>query len=160
MCHGEITMVANLKQQDLSLNHLYDKDYLAWLVTNIDYLKQQNFAAIDLDNLIEELEELGKSQKSALKSNLIILFMHFLKWDYQPEKRSHSWLSSIVEHRRRIINALEDSPSLKSFLNDSLEKCYQAAREDASEETGLFLDHFPIENPYSIATILERRFAL
>ncbi|MEO1447163.1 MAG: DUF29 domain-containing protein, partial [Cyanobacteria bacterium J06635_11] len=95
----------------------YDQDYVLWLDTTAALLRQGNFAAIDLENLLEELESMGRSEKRALESNLVVVLQHLLKYQYQPDKRTKSWLLSIAEHRRRLRNDLEASPSLKRYLN-------------------------------------------
>jgi hypothetical protein len=77
--------------------------------------------------------------------------------DYQPDKHSNSWRYTIIEQRRRILDAFEDSPSLKRFFEEILEKTYAKALEDASEETGLPLKAFPPENPYTVDQILSPR---
>ena len=100
------------------LNTLYERDYYQWLRQTATLLKKKEFTELDLGNLIEEIESLGKSEKRAVKSNLVVLILHLLKWRYQPEKRSRSWKSSIREHRRRIEYLLSDSPSLKNYLSE------------------------------------------
>ena len=80
-------------------DNLYDQDFYLWIETISKQLKAGKFAEIDLANLIEEIESMGKSEKRELKSRLIVLLMHLLKWQYQPEKRSESWRSTITEQR-------------------------------------------------------------
>ena len=96
-------------------SNLYHEDFYLWIKTTAKQLKDGNFAEIDLDNLIEEIESMGRSEKRALKSNLLVVLMHLLKYKYQPEKRTNSWLSTIFEHRRRLKEDLTESPSLKKY---------------------------------------------
>lgn len=77
--------------------NLYDQDFYLWIETTVKLLQENKFDQVDLLNLIEELECMGRSQKNALKSNLIIVLMHLLKYKYQPQKRSNSWLLTIFE---------------------------------------------------------------
>ncbi len=135
--------------------NLYDQDFYLWIETTVKLLQENKFDQVDLLNLIEELQCMGKSQKNALKSNLIVVLMHLLKYKYQPEKRSNSWLSSIFEHRGRLEFSLEDSPSLRRYLSESLDKCYQNARKQASLETGLNLNIFPIDCPFTLEQTLD-----
>jgi hypothetical protein len=128
---------------------LYNQDFNLWLETTSQLLKQRQFNALDIENLVEEIEGMGKSQKNALKSNLRVVLMHLLKYKYQPEKRSNSWLYSIFEHRTRLQDTLEDSPSLKPYLQQVFGKCYQDARKEASLETGLPLSLFPDKSPFT-----------
>ena len=82
---------------------LYDKDFYQWTLYNAELLRQGKITEIDIQNIAEELESMGKSQKRELISRLAVLIMHLLKWQYQPEKRSHSWIETINEQRRQIV---------------------------------------------------------
>ena len=121
-------------------DNLYDQDFYLWIETISKQLKAGKFAEIDLANLIEEIESMGKSEKRELKSRLIVLLMHLLKWQYQPEKRSESWRSTITEQRICIELLLEDSPSLQPLFIEIFADCYEKARLKASEETGIKLN--------------------
>ena len=139
-------------------DNLYDQDFYLWIETISKQLKAGKFAEIDLANLIEEIESMGKSEKRELKSRLIVLLMHLLKWQYQPEKRSESWRSTITEQRICIELLLEDSPSLQPLLIEIFADCYEKARSKASEETGIKLNFFPKESPFTLAETLENHF--
>jgi predicted DNA-binding ribbon-helix-helix protein len=128
---------------------LYESDFYLWLTTTAQHLRQGDFSELDLDNLIEEIEGMARKEKQALKSNLRILLMHLLKWKYQSERRANSWRSTIREHRKRLKDAFKDSPSLKPYYLDIFANSYQDARELASDETGLSLDIFPIDSPFT-----------
>ena len=99
--------------------HLYETDYLKWIETTVKKLQVHDYPNIEWENLIEEIEDMGRSERRSLKSNLIVVLTHLLKWQYQLEFRSGSW-SSIVEYRRRIREALKDSPPGLSLI---LKKC-------------------------------------
>jgi hypothetical protein len=139
-------------------SNLYNQDFYLWIETTAKQLKNGNFSEIDLANLIEEIESMGRSEKRALKSNLLVLLMHLLKYKYQPEKCSNSWLSTIFEHRRRLKEELTESPSLKSHFLEIFNECYQDARKQASLETGLSLDTFPIDSPFTIDESLNQDY--
>ena len=139
-------------------DNLYDQDFYLWIETISKQLKAGKFAEIDLANLIEEIESMGKSEKRELKSRLIVLLMHLLKWQYQPEKRSESWRSTITEQRICIELLLEDSPSLQPLLIEIFADCYEKARLKASEETGIKLNFFPKESPFTLAETLTNYF--
>ncbi len=139
-------------------NQLYEQDFYLWLETTAQLLKEGRLSELDLENLIEEIETMGRSEKDALESNLIIILLHLLKWRYQPNKRSRSWKSSIFEHRRRLDKALKNSPSLKSYFREIFAECYQYGRKKASIETGLSLKAFPLESPFSIEEVLDQDF--
>ncbi|MTJ51500.1 DUF29 domain-containing protein [Anabaena sp. UHCC 0253] len=139
-------------------NNLYEQDFYLWIETISKQLKAGKIAEIDLANLIEEIESMGKSEKRELKSRLIVLLMHLLKWQYQPEKRSESWRSTITEQRICIELLLEDSPSLQPLLIEIFADCYEKARLKASEETGIKLNFFPKESPFSLEETLKSYF--
>ena len=130
-------------------SNLYEQDYYLWLQTTVNQLQERKFAEVDLANLIEEIESTGKSEKSALVSNLQIVLMHLLKYKYQPENRSNSWLLTTFEHRDRLLEAFEVSPSLKPYFREIFAKYYTKARKKASLETGLPISTFPTESPFT-----------
>ncbi|AFZ58110.1 DUF29 domain-containing protein [Anabaena cylindrica FACHB-243] len=138
--------------------NLYEQDFYLWIETTAKQLKAGKLAEVDLENLIEEIESMGRSEKRALESNLVVLLMHLLKYKYQPEKRTNSWLSTILEHRRRLNKNLQDSPSLKKYFLETFSECYQDARQQAAIETGLLIDNFPVESPFSADECLNKDF--
>jgi len=135
--------------------NLYDQDYHLWLKTTANQLREGKLAEINLPYLIEEIESMGRNEKNSLTSNLQILIMHLLKYKYQPEQRSNSWLFTIFEHRDRIIEAFEVSPSLKVYYEDVFDRCYNKARKKASLETGLPISYFPPESPFTSEETLD-----
>lgn len=139
-------------------NSLYEQDFYMWIETTAKQLKEGKFDEVDLTNLIEEIESMGRSEKRELKSRLIVLLMHLLKWQYQPEKRSESWRSTISEQRICIEGLLEDSPSLKPLISEVFDDCYQKARLKAADETGIKLNFFPKESPFSLEETLQVSF--
>ncbi|XWK88973.1 MAG: DUF29 domain-containing protein [Phormidium sp.] len=136
-------------------NSLYEQDFYLWIETTAQQLKEGKFDEVDLTNLIEEIESMGRSEKRELKSRLIVLLMHLLKWQYQPEKRSESWRSTISEQRICIEGLLEDSPSLKPLISEVFDDCYQKARLKAADETGIKLNFFPKESPFTLEETLQ-----
>ena len=137
---------------------LYDRDFYLWIQATAQQLKEGQFNEIDIPNLIEEIESMGRSEKRELKSRLIVLLMHLLKWQYQPEKRSESWRSTISEQRICIEGLLEDSPSLKPLISEVFDDCYQKARLKAADETGIKLNFFPKESPFTLEETLKVSF--
>lgn len=142
----------------MTLQELYDTDFNSWIQQHIFLLKAGRVNEIDNTHLIEELEDMGKSDTRELKSRLTTLIAHLLKWQFQPEQRSTSWKSSIIEQRTQLSFLLDDSPSLKRTIDDAVIKIYNKAREWAIEETGLKSTHFPKECPYSIAQLFDKNF--
>lgn len=141
---------------------LYDRDFLLWTEQQSEFLKKGYWEKLDIENLVEELETLGRSEQKELGSYLQVLLMHLLKCQYQPEKRTKSWDNTIANCRDKIQDCLEDTPSLKRFLEDSewVQKYYRRARRDAAKETEKPMENFPLEMPFAIAQILDSSFLI
>ncbi|MEH1841823.1 MAG: DUF29 domain-containing protein [Nostoc sp.] len=137
---------------------LYDTDYLQWIQTTVEKLQSHDYTNVDWENLIEEIADMGRSERRSLKSNLIVILVHLLKWQFQPEKRSGSWEGSIIEHRRRVKEALDDSPSLKSYIESVFAECYAQAVKQAKAETGLLVESFPLVCPYQLLEVTNDQF--
>lgn len=137
---------------------LYETDYLQWIDTTVEKLRNRDYANVDWESLIEEIEDMGRSERRSLKSNLIVVLVHLLKWQFQPECRSGSWEGSIIEHRRRIREAIGDSPSLQPYLEKIFPECYPQAVKQAKAETKLPLETFPQLCPYELAEVLNDEF--
>lgn len=132
----------------------YTTDFNLWIQRTAQLLRERRWHEIDLEHLIEEIEDLGKSERRGVASQLVRLLLHLLKWQYQPQRRSDSWLDSITDARTQIELAIEDSPSLKSYPAEQLEQSYQRARRQAAKQTGMPLSVFPEECPYSLESVL------
>jgi len=132
-----------------SLKTVYEQDYLMWLETTSEQLRTGKLENLDIENLLEEIEAMARKEKVALESNLEILLMHLLKYQYQVNKRTASWRYTIDEHRSRILKALKVSPSLKPYLKQVFDDCYQEGRRKAAIETGLNISTFPMRSPFS-----------
>jgi hypothetical protein len=148
---------------------LYDKDFQLWIEKTILQLKNRDFDVLDIDNLIEELTDLGKSEKKALSSNLMILLAHLLKLRIQqdsPDMMKDSWYRSVIEHRQRVLVDLQETPSLKSYLPIALEKAYPDGRDIAIQEgkKARFGVRIPSEReypetcPFTIEQVLDKHF--
>jgi hypothetical protein len=147
-----------INQSFVNSQTLYEQDFYLWTKAIVQHLKENRFNDIDIPNLIAEIESMGKSEKRELKSRLIVLLIHLIKWQYQPEKRSESWRSTITEQRICIEALLEDSPSLQPLLIEIFADCYEKARSKASEETGIKLNFFPQESPFTLDETLNAYF--
>lgn len=133
----------------------YETDFYLWTQQQAALLRQGELNRVDLDlaNIAEEIEDMGKSNRWALESYLQNVLMHLLKWKYQPQRRGTSWRMSIRNGRRQIEKRLKNSPSLKPQLPAILEEEYPSARENAADETGLPLTTFPDECPFTVEQI-------
>ncbi|NCJ06055.1 DUF29 family protein [Synechococcales cyanobacterium C] len=136
----------------------YDQDFYQWTQKMAVALRAGKWHELDINNIAEEIESLGRSEKRALKSRLEILLMHLLKWQYQPKQRSNSWRATVREQRLRIQDLLVESPSLKPYFEAVMPQCYVAARNLAADETGLHLDTFPSVCPYSLNNSLNQDY--
>jgi hypothetical protein len=139
-------------------SNLYDVDFYAWTLQQSKSLKERDFNSLDIVNLAEEIESLGKQQQQELKNRLSILIGHLLKWDYQPNQRSESWTYTIREQRLQILDLLEQNPSLKSYQDEAVAKAYPLALLLVERETPLDLRDLPNPCPYSWADILNPSF--
>jgi hypothetical protein len=148
---------------------LYDQDFQQWLEKTINQLEQKDFNNLDIDHLIEELKDLGKSDKNALESNLVILLSHLLKLVVQadaPDTMKTSWYRSVIEHRERLLIQLENIPSLKSYLPTILNSSYPKSRKLAIKEGKLAAfgipipneDNYPLICPFSPEQILNEDY--
>jgi len=137
---------------------LYERDLCLWLEQQAALLREGRFGDLDLANLIEEIEAIARKDKKAVKNNLIVLLTHLLKHQFQPAQRSSSWRSSILEHRRRLRDDFEESPSLRPHAAEVFMRAYADAREQASAETGLPLRGFPKSSPYTLEQTLDPKF--
>ncbi|HIK13420.1 MAG TPA: DUF29 domain-containing protein [Oscillatoriaceae cyanobacterium M33_DOE_052] len=128
---------------------LYTEDYYLWLQQNLELLRLHKFNDVDWENLLEEIADMGKSEKRAITSNLRILLMHLLKYKYQTDKPTNTWLFTIREHRKRLREALTMSHSLKIYSQEVFAESYQDARELAADETGVAINTFPADAPFT-----------
>ncbi|MFM7572510.1 MAG: DUF29 domain-containing protein [Snowella sp.] len=124
---------------------LYDTDYHLWVMETVNYLENKDFDAIDLENLIEEVWDLSRREKKKLKSLLRNLLEHLLKlkyWEFEIIQNQGHWKGEIRTFRKQIKDELENSPSLKRYLLEILDECYQDAREIASDKSQLSINTF------------------
>jgi predicted nucleic acid-binding Zn-ribbon protein len=135
---------------------LYDQDFYAWTQRQIELLQAQQWNQVDIENLIEELDSLGKQQRQELRHRLGVLLGHLLKWRYQPEARSKSWFYTIKEQRERIHDHLSENPSLKSYLPEAIAKAYQDGLNLVGRETPLDPRQLPQSCPFSEAEIFDQ----
>ncbi|NJA06337.1 DUF29 domain-containing protein [Methylococcaceae bacterium WWC4] len=133
----------------------YETDFYGWTIEQAAALRSGRFTQLDLDNLIEEIESMGRSEKRAVESRLAVLFLHLLKWRYQPERRGKSWKCSIDVQRSRFQKILKENPGLKSQLDGILADAYETARYEAFQETGIDIDAFPVACPWDWTQITD-----
>jgi hypothetical protein len=137
---------------------LYETDFYAWTQEQVNLIKTQQWDRLDKINLIEEIETLGRKDRQELRNRLGILLGHLLKWQFQPEKRTNSWLGTIREQRIQIKLLLSDCPSLKSYLEEVFLTAYELGLALAIRETELGEQVFPELCPYTPSQILNSQF--
>ena len=136
----------------------YNTDFYAWAMEQAEHLKTGQWEHLDIENLVEEIESLGKREKQELRNRLRILLGHLLKWQYQAEKQSNSWRSTIREQRRRIIQHLEENPSLQPYLSEAFQLSYEDGVDLAIQETNLPEETFPMTCPFTLEQTLDAEF--
>jgi predicted DNA-binding ribbon-helix-helix protein len=133
---------------------LYERDFLAWTKKQSQLLKIGAFDKLDISNLIEEVDDMGKSEKRSLESYLVILIWHLLKVKFQPDMESTSWKNSIKESRLQVRLMLKKIPSLKSHIDTCFKEAYPDALKEAVKETGLAKKSFPKKCPWTLKEVL------
>ena len=136
----------------------HENDFYSWTQQQAELLRQGCLSEIDIANLIEEVEDMGRSEHRALESRLAVLLAHLLKWQYQPSQRSTSWEATIREQRRKVHRGIAQNPGLKPSLDKTLTDAYGDARLSAMGETGLKLSTFPIDCPWQLKQVLDDDF--
>jgi hypothetical protein len=136
----------------------YDFDVYQWAVEQAAHLRAGRFEALDLANIAEEIDSVGRSEKREIESRLEILLVHLLKWQFQPDRRSKSWRMTLKVQRNDLQSVLNDNPSLKRHPSMRMKDVYLKARLAAEKETGLSFEDFPEECPYSMVQIMDETF--
>jgi hypothetical protein len=145
----------------IDLKHLasYDDDFALWSAEQAALIRAQKFDRVDLENVAEEIESLGRSAKAEIVSRMRIILIHLLKWQFQPDKApNNSWAASILEGRQEIADAIAESPSLRAYPATVLERAYRNAPRSAAGDTGLPLKTFPSRCPYDVEQVLDEAF--
>ena len=137
---------------------LYDVDFYAWTLEQARLLQSGNLQGLDIENLVEEIESLGKQERRELENRLGVLIGHLLKWAYQPEKRTKSWRATIREQRKEVLKLLKQNPSLKSYLPVAIASAHESGLALVVRETTLDYEDLPVECPFSLEQIFDLTF--
>lgn len=137
---------------------LYEADYSRWLFENARLLREGRFSEADIENIAEQLEDMGRSEKRAAGSHIAVILTHLLKWQFQPDRRSSSWRLSIYNARTSVEDLLSESPSLRNRVPELVSDRYRIARNNAIIETGLAEDTLPLDCPYTPEQVLDPDF--
>ena len=136
----------------------YEADFYQWSLEQARLLRSGEWKAVDVENLVEEIEDMGKSLRREWESRLKLLIVHLLKWVFQPELRGVSCQLAIQEQRDQLHELLADNPSLKNQMTASLERTYPRAVKRTALETSLMEETFPTECPFRLEDILNESF--
>lgn len=140
---------------------LYEQDFSVWIEKTAKLLKQRRFDEVDWDNLIEEIETMGRSEKKELKSRLIAIIEHLLKliyWEAEKADNARGWRNTVIEQRNQLELVLEDSPSLKQVLINIFVECYQKERQNNLRKYELSSGMFPVEPCFTLEDVLNHDY--
>ena len=137
----------------MPLTELYEADETAWLDAMAMLIAERRTSEFDLPNLQEYIESMAIRDRRETINRLIVLLMHILKWEYQPDGRTGSWRSTIREQRRQLRSICERGV-LRIHAEENLAEAYDNARLNASDETGLNVTEFSFECPWTLEQIL------
>ncbi|WP_257287283.1 DUF29 domain-containing protein [Endozoicomonas sp. SESOKO2] len=137
---------------------LYETDFYSWTQQQANLIRQGRLGELDLDNILEEIEGMGRSEYRQLSHRLDVLLMHLLKWKFQPENRSTSWQGSIKEQRFRLKKLIKENPGLRPRLPEAATEAYGAAKITAFKETGLPETTFPTQCEWPFEQVINDEF--
>jgi hypothetical protein len=136
----------------------YDSDLYSWTVTQARAIRDKRWQDVDWENVAEEIESVGRSDRRAVTSHLEVLIAHLLKSIVQPERRTASWDQTIRNQRASIARLLDRNPSLRGFPAERFEETYGYAVSLARRDTGLDESRFPKQPPFSLEDVLSADF--
>lgn len=143
---------------DDHLANLYETDALIWTDTQIALLRAGKFDQLDVEHIISELGYQVRKDKNEVASRLRGLMAHLLKYQFQPQRRSKSWLSTIHHHRQGILDVLKQMPSLRPQIDEYVAHNYPKAVRAAALDTHMPASTFPQDNPYTTEQLLDENF--
>ncbi len=139
-------------------NSLYEGDFYNWTQEQARLLRERRFDDLDLENLVDEVESVGSSEKREIRNRLVVLIGNLLKWKFQPGGRGSSWRETISEQRDQIREIVASSPSLRNYQRENISRSYRAARLLAAGQTGIAFGVFPEECPFDPDQALDDKF--
>ena len=136
------------------LKQLYDIDDYLWIIETVRLLKERRFNELDVDNLIEELDDLGQERKNQVKSLLKQIIIHLLLLEYchnEYERNYRHWQGEILNFRDQLNDRM--TKNFHNHLYENLSIIYKKARKYVSVKSGL--ETFPEECPYTLEELLD-----
>lgn len=137
---------------------LRDRDFYAWTLRQASLLREGRLSEADIQQIAEELESMGASERRELTNRLALLMAHLLKWRFQPELRGNSWRNTIDVQRFDVKELLEENPSLATQLTERMAKAYVKSLLLAAREPGLSKQTFPPACPFSAEQLLSENY--
>ena len=144
------------REQAIAEPSLYERDFYSWTSEQAALLRAGDVRSLDLGNIAEEIETLGRSEAAALRSSLRLIVMHLLKAIHQPEMATKSWMITIRRERIHVERSLKDNPGLKAKLPVLFIEAREDGREEALAETGL--SHMPDEPRLTLDQVRDKAF--
>jgi hypothetical protein len=142
----------------MSAKSLYEQDFYAWSQQQAALLRAGRTGEADLENIAEEIDSMGKTEKRELVSRLTVLLLHLVKWRFQEKKRGRSWRLTIKGQRLDIRTLLKQNPSLRPFLPEAIAEAWPRVLIEAEKETRLKAAAFPKECPWPASSVLDEDF--
>lgn len=142
----------------MPVSEFYNLDFFEWTQRNAELLRKGCFTEADVNHIAEEIADMGARDQREVRSYLIRLVLHLLKWKFQPALRSPSWMDSIDQSRVELEGIFRQSPSLKRYSLESFEEIYPKAVRQAEHQTGIPRRQFPEQCPFTFEQILDDEF--
>ncbi|WP_040897859.1 DUF29 domain-containing protein [Xenococcus sp. PCC 7305] len=130
---------------DSNLKQLHESDFNLWVEQIKEAIQNRDFEGMDWDNLLDEIDDMGKSEKRSLDSYMQRLIEHILKlkyWDSEREKCRRGWMQEVTNFRNRINRILKKNPSLSNYLKAEYSDLYQDAISTMSFDFDIPEDNF------------------
>lgn len=140
---------------------LYDQDFYRWIQKTVHALKHRDLEQVDWENLIEEIDSMGRSEKKELKSRLLVILEHLLKlmfWESEKAQNGRGWRNTIIEQRSQLELLLDDSPSLRPMVQEIFAEFYAKARTQVLQKSDLPSSCIPTLPPFSANDALNPDF--
>jgi hypothetical protein len=144
---------------------LYDQDFYAWTQEQAALLREGAVQELDLNNLAEEVEDMGHSQQDKLASHLLVLLTHLLKLrlaaQHLPQdyaRAARGWRLTCRAQRLQIAKVLRRNPKLRQTVPEELEDAYAIARLETAQVLDIDEALVPARSPWSDAEVLEADF--
>lgn len=140
------------------MSTIYRTDFYAWTKDQVALLEAGALNKLDLRNIKEEIETMGRRERNALGYRIEILLVHLLKWRHQfvgKGRHPNSWRNKIQEQRRCIDRLLRANPSLRLELLEIITYEYEGSCAAVTLEPGMTLSTLPVDCPWTVDEILD-----